>query len=187
MRPASSGGAAGEPSRGSIEGPGRDFVQSLFNVGSDTVWCPVENTPLNGVVFTRWFGPYGLQAAIAACHAQASTAADTVWRRIVAFCDALAQATASSIVGLNRAVAVAMAFGPEAGLEAVEDLLGEPALPSYPLLPVAKRMRRSTPAIHCRNRSRQFPARTTSAYKPARSGGSVGGRAEDGRKIPPQL
>jgi RNA polymerase sigma factor (sigma-70 family) len=80
-------------------------------------------------------GPYALQAAIAACHARAGTAAETDWRRITALYDALAQVAPSPIVELNRAVAVAMAFGPEAGLELVDRLVDEPALRTYHLLP----------------------------------------------------
>jgi RNA polymerase sigma factor (sigma-70 family) len=80
-------------------------------------------------------GPYALQAAIAACHARARTAAHTDWPRIAALYDALAELAPSPVVELNRAVAVAMAFGPEAGLELVDDLLGEPALQGYHLLP----------------------------------------------------
>ena len=80
-------------------------------------------------------GPYGIQAAIAACHAQAVTAEDTEWTRIVALYDALAQLTPSPIVELNRAVAVAMAFGPQAGLELVDTLHDEQALKNYHLLP----------------------------------------------------
>jgi RNA polymerase sigma factor (sigma-70 family) len=80
-------------------------------------------------------GPYGIQAAIAACHARAVTADDTEWTRIVALYDALAQLTPSPIVELNRAVAVAMAFGPQAGLELVDALNAEPSLKNYHLLP----------------------------------------------------
>jgi RNA polymerase sigma factor (sigma-70 family) len=80
-------------------------------------------------------GPYALQAAIAACHARARTAAETDWNRIVALYDALVELTQSPVVELNRAVAVSMAFGPAAGLELVEALVGEPALASYHLLP----------------------------------------------------
>src|SRR6266508_589013 len=80
-------------------------------------------------------GPYRLQAAIAACHAQARNPEDTDWERIAALYDALAQLTPSPIVELNRAVAVAMAFGPEAGLEIVDALTAEPSLKSYHLLP----------------------------------------------------
>jgi RNA polymerase sigma factor (sigma-70 family) len=80
-------------------------------------------------------GPYALQAAIAACHARALTAADTDWTAICALYDALAQLAPSPIVELNRAVAVAMAFGPAAGLALVDALRGEPLLQQYHLLP----------------------------------------------------
>jgi RNA polymerase sigma factor (sigma-70 family) len=80
-------------------------------------------------------GPYAVQAAIAACHARAPTAADTDWERIVALYDALAQIAPSPIVELNRAVAVSMAFGPAAALELVDELCAEPRLKSYALLP----------------------------------------------------
>jgi RNA polymerase sigma factor (sigma-70 family) len=80
-------------------------------------------------------GPYALQAAIAACHARARTAAETDWERIAALYEALAQLTPSPIVELNRAVAVAMAFGPEAGLELIDALMSEPSLKAYHLLP----------------------------------------------------
>lgn len=80
-------------------------------------------------------GPYGLQAAIAACHARARAAAETDWRRISALYDALAQLTPSAVVNLNRAVALAMAFGPAAGLELVDTLTSEPSLKAYHLLP----------------------------------------------------
>jgi predicted RNA polymerase sigma factor len=76
-----------------------------------------------------------LQAAIAACHAQARNPEDTNWERIAALYDALAQLTPSPIVELNRAVAVSMAFGPTAGLEIVDTLISEPSLKSYHLLP----------------------------------------------------
>jgi len=80
-------------------------------------------------------GPYALQAAIAACHARARTAEETDWPRIVALYDALAQLAPSPVVELNRAVAVAMAFGPGAGLELVDALVSEPTLRTYHLLP----------------------------------------------------
>jgi RNA polymerase sigma-70 factor (ECF subfamily) len=80
-------------------------------------------------------GTYALQAAIAACHAQARTAQETDWARIVALYDALAQLAPSPVVELNRAVAVAMAFGPAAGLELVNALSSEPSLENYHLLP----------------------------------------------------
>ncbi len=80
-------------------------------------------------------GPYALQAAIAACHAGAAVAEETDWVRIAALYAALAQAAPSPVVELNRAVAVAMAFGPEAGLKLVDELASEPSLKSYHLLP----------------------------------------------------
>jgi RNA polymerase sigma factor (sigma-70 family) len=80
-------------------------------------------------------GPYGLQAAIAACHARAIQAGETNWIRIAALYDALAQIAPSPVVELNRAVAVAMAFGPEAGLEMLEQIKDDPALSKYHLLP----------------------------------------------------
>jgi RNA polymerase sigma factor (sigma-70 family) len=80
-------------------------------------------------------GPYALQAAIAACHARARAAEDTDWERIAALYDALAQLVPSPVVELNRAVAVAMAFGPAAGLELVDALQGEPTLHGYHLMP----------------------------------------------------
>lgn len=83
-------------------------------------------------------GPYTLQAAIAACHARARRYDDTDWVRIVALYDALAQVTQSPVVELNRAVAMAMAFGPEAGLELVDELVDEPLLQGYHLLPAVR-------------------------------------------------
>jgi len=83
-------------------------------------------------------GPYALQAAIAACHARARTAAETDWTRIVALYDALAQLVPSPVVELNRAVAHGMAFGPAAGLELVDALGSEPSLKGYHLLPSAR-------------------------------------------------
>src|SRR6059036_3097063 len=83
-------------------------------------------------------GPYALQAGIAACHARATTPADTDWARIVALYDAVAQLAPSPVVELNRAVAVGMAFGPAAGLGLVHALVGEPSLKSYHLLPAVR-------------------------------------------------
>jgi RNA polymerase sigma-70 factor, ECF subfamily len=80
-------------------------------------------------------GPYALQAAIAACHARARTFEETDWPRIAALYDALAQLTPSPVVELNRAVALAYAFGPAAGLEIVDGLVAEPSLAEYHLLP----------------------------------------------------
>ena len=80
-------------------------------------------------------GPYALQAAIAACHARARTPEQTDWAAIAALYDALAQIAPSPVVELNRAVALAMAFGPAAGLELVDALTAEPSLKGYHLLP----------------------------------------------------
>jgi RNA polymerase sigma factor (sigma-70 family) len=80
-------------------------------------------------------GPYALQAAIAACHARARAPAETDWTRIAALYEALARLVPSPIVELNRAVALAMAFGPAVGLELVDTLTGEPSLKAYHLLP----------------------------------------------------
>jgi predicted RNA polymerase sigma factor len=80
-------------------------------------------------------GAYGLQAAIAACHARARTAEETDWVRIAALYDALAQLAPSPIIELNRAVALGIAFGPEAGLELLDAIVDEPALRGYHLLP----------------------------------------------------
>jgi len=80
-------------------------------------------------------GPYLLQAAIAACHARARTAEETDWSRIVSLYDKLARVAPSPIVELNRAVAISMASGPAAGLQAVDALASDPVLENYHLLP----------------------------------------------------
>ncbi|CAM2142279.1 RNA polymerase sigma-70 factor, ECF subfamily [Pararobbsia alpina] len=80
-------------------------------------------------------GPYTLQAALAACHARANTPEETDWNQIVALYDALAQIAPSPVVALNRAVAVGMAFGPQAGLDCVDALVDDPALSRYHWLP----------------------------------------------------
>lgn len=100
---------------------------------------------------SRALGPYALQAAIAACHARAASAGDTDWPRIAALYDALAAVAPSPVVELNRAVAVAQAFGPEAGLAIVEALLTDAALKHYHWLPAVRgdllaRLGRSTEA-----------------------------------------
>ena len=83
-------------------------------------------------------GPYALQAAIAACHARALTAAETDWRQIAELYQVLAARAPSPIVELNRAVAVGMAFGPAAGLELLDTLAGDPVLQQYHLLPAVR-------------------------------------------------
>ncbi|HEY9514256.1 MAG TPA: RNA polymerase sigma factor [Gemmatimonadaceae bacterium] len=83
-------------------------------------------------------GPYSLQAAIAACHARARVPEETDWARIAALYDALAQLAPSPVVELNRAVAIAMTFGPEAGLAIADALTSEPSLERYHLLPAVR-------------------------------------------------
>jgi predicted RNA polymerase sigma factor len=83
-------------------------------------------------------GSYALQAAIAACHARARTPDETDWNRIAALYDELARLTPSPVVELNRAVAVAMARGPEAGLALVDALTRDAALRNYHLLPTVR-------------------------------------------------
>lgn len=80
-------------------------------------------------------GPYALQAAIAACHARARTPEETDWHQIAILYYALSERTPSPIIELNRAVAVGMAFGPEAGLRLADALVEEPSLARYHLLP----------------------------------------------------
>jgi len=80
-------------------------------------------------------GPYVLQAAIAACHARARSAEQTDWAQIVGLYTKLGEVTPSPVVELNRAVALAMLFGPEAGLNVVDALTADPALKTYHLLP----------------------------------------------------
>jgi RNA polymerase sigma factor (sigma-70 family) len=80
-------------------------------------------------------GPYTLQAQIAACHARARSGEDTDWKRIAAIYAALAQRQPSPIVELNRAVALAMAFGPQAGLDLIDEIVAEPSLAKYHRLP----------------------------------------------------
>jgi RNA polymerase sigma factor (sigma-70 family) len=83
-------------------------------------------------------GPYALQAALAACHARATSPADTDWPRIAALYDRLRAVMPSPVVALNRAVAHSMAFGPEAGLQLLDEISGEAALRNYAPLPAAR-------------------------------------------------
>lgn len=83
-------------------------------------------------------GPYGLQAAIAACHARALTADATDWERIAGLYDLLAKVAPSPVIELNRAVAISMAFGPQAALDLVEQLTSAPSLKDYHLLPAVR-------------------------------------------------
>jgi RNA polymerase sigma factor (sigma-70 family) len=86
----------------------------------------------------RPVGPYVLQAAIAACHAQARRAEDTDWAKIASLYETILHVAPSPVVRLNHAVAVSMTRGPEAGLGIVDELTGDSALPSYHLLPVVR-------------------------------------------------
>ncbi|NOK08950.1 RNA polymerase sigma factor [Corallococcus exercitus] len=83
-------------------------------------------------------GPYVLQASIAACHARARTPEETDWQRIAALYAVLARLMPTPVVELNRAVALSMAFGPAVGLELVEQLVAEPSLKHYHLLPAVR-------------------------------------------------
>ena len=120
-------------------GPGGEPVLLLDQERSRWDWALVERglAALEHAerLSSGTLGPYALQAAIAACRARARTPEQTDWERIVALYDALAELTGSPVVELNRAVALAMAFGPETGLELVDELAGEPALKGYHLLP----------------------------------------------------
>jgi RNA polymerase sigma-70 factor (ECF subfamily) len=93
---------------------------------------------LTRAIGTRRFGPYTIQAAIAAAHADAPSAGETDWGQIVALYDVLQQLTPSPIVALNRAVAVTMRDGPAAGLKLLEVILAEPELAEYHLAHAAK-------------------------------------------------
>ncbi len=105
---------------------------------------------------SRRFGPYTLQAAIAAVHAEAPTAAATDWAQIVGLYDVLARADASPVVGLNRAVAVAMRDGPAAGLALIDAILARGDLADYHLAHSAR-------AELCRRLGRTAEARTSYA------------------------
>jgi RNA polymerase sigma factor (sigma-70 family) len=111
-----------------------------------------EETPFSTSTPAPKPGPYTLQAAIAACHARAATPETTDWLRIAALYNALAQTTPSPIIELNRAVAVSMAQGPQAGLDIVDALTKEPSLKNYHLLPSVRgdlltKLNRPTEAI----------------------------------------
>ena len=128
-------------------------------------------------------GPYALQAAIAACHATARTPADTNWPAIVALYDQLVRVTPSPIIELNRAVAVSMASGPQAGLDLVDALAHVPTLKTYHLVPAvrgsipgaASPYGRSTRRVRASGCARRERARTGAAPRPgARPGQRVG-------------
>ncbi|MGC2342385.1 MAG: RNA polymerase sigma factor [Methyloceanibacter sp.] len=95
----------------------------------------IDRATIRARILGRASGPYLLQASVAACHARARTAEQTDWATIVGLYEKLAELTPSPIVELNRAVALAMLFGPAAGLELVDILMSEPALKTYHLLP----------------------------------------------------
>jgi RNA polymerase sigma-70 factor (ECF subfamily) len=108
---------------------------------------------LDGALRFGRFGPYQLQAAIAACHASAADADDTDWSEIAALYGSLVRLAPSPVVELNRAVAVAMSEGPEAGLRLVDDLRGSGRLEGYHLLEATRadllrRMGRRTEAAN---------------------------------------
>jgi RNA polymerase sigma-70 factor (ECF subfamily) len=105
-------------------------------------------------LLTRRFGPYTLQAAIAAVHAEARTAAETDWRQIVALYNLLARIEPSPVIELNRAVAVAMRDGPEAGLVLIDALLAKGELGDYHLAHSAR-------ADFCRRLGRTAEARVS--------------------------
>ena len=131
-------------------------------------------------------GPYVLQAEIAACHARARTPEETDWPRIVTLYAALAQLAPSPVVELNRAVAVAMAFGPAAGLELVDALTVGRSLENYHLLPSVRgdllqklsRLRRSSGRVRARGIAN--PQRTRAQAAP-RARPSVRGRLNAAR------
>jgi RNA polymerase sigma-70 factor (ECF subfamily) len=97
-----------------------------------------EAIPLVEEALRQGAGAYGIQAAIAALHCQASRAEDTDWRQIVGLYDRLALLQPSPVVALNRAVALAMANGPQAGLEIIEQLAAAEDLEEYHLLHAAR-------------------------------------------------
>ena len=148
-------------------------------------------------------GTYTLQAAIAACHARARTPEDTDWSRIAELYAALADRTASPVVELNRAVAVAMASGPADGLAVVDTLAGVPALQGYHLLPsvrgdlLAKLDRHDeargefarAAALTRNDRERavllQRAAASADAHRPERRGGRKDGRHDEPALAPP--
>ncbi|HEV3426893.1 MAG TPA: DUF6596 domain-containing protein, partial [Paraburkholderia sp.] len=101
-------------------------------------FAALERAQQCAVAASGALGPYALQAALAACHAAAPSAAQTDWARIVSLYDALLRLDPSPVVRLNRAVAVGMAQGPQAALALVEALSEEAALRQYPWLPAVR-------------------------------------------------
>ena len=127
LRAAHGRGRAADPAAGS--GPGALGSRAHRSRAGGPRACPRDADALGAER-----GPYALQAAIAACHARARTAAETDWRHIVALYDALALRVPSPVVELNRAVAVGMAFGAAAALPLVDALAQEPTLQRYHLM-----------------------------------------------------
>ena len=112
----------------------------------------------------RRFGPYSLQAAIPAVHAEARTAAETDWGQIVGLYDVLPKADPSPVVELNRAAAIAMRDGPAAGLVLIDAILGRGELDDYHLGSLGSRRSLPTAGPHCRCRGRlRARARTDEA------------------------
>jgi RNA polymerase sigma-70 factor (ECF subfamily) len=128
--------------------------RSLWDRATIEAACTIPDRAVRG----RRPGPYQLLAAIAACHAQAPTAADTDWREIAALYQRLNELSPSPVVALNRAVAVAMDHGPAAGLALVDELERQRALPDYYLVPATRadllrRMDRNTEAAAAYSRA----------------------------------
>jgi RNA polymerase sigma-70 factor, ECF subfamily len=150
--------------------------RSRWNGGAIAEGCALAEAALS----QRGFGAYALQAAIAAVHAEAPTAAATDWPQIVGLYDALLRVEPSPVVALNRAVAVGMRDGPEAGLALIEPLLSLPALADYHAAPAAaadlcrRAGRRHEAAAHYRvaaSLARQEPERRFLLSRLAEMGG----------------
>src|SRR5262249_59436260 len=114
------------------------------------------NSHLERALASPLIGPYTIQAAIAATHADAGTPADTDWNQIIALYDALLRIEPSPIVALNQAVAVAMRDGPAAGLDLIDDILASGDLADYHLAHAAR-------ADLCRRLGRLADARASHA------------------------
>ncbi|WP_250509133.1 sigma-70 family RNA polymerase sigma factor [Caballeronia sp. GACF4] len=122
-------------------------------------------------------GVYALQAALAACHARAPSADATDWLMIVALYDALMQTAPTPVVELNRAVAVSMAYGPQAALDIVDDLRKEPALRTYPWLPSVRADLLAK--LGRKDEAREEFARAAALTRNAREQAFLLGRAEE--------
>lgn len=122
-------------------------------------------------------GVYAVQAALAACHARAPSADATDWLMIVALYDALMQTAPTPVVELNRAVAVSMAYGPQAALDIVDDLRKEPALRTYPWLPSVRADLLAK--LGRKDEAREEFARAAALTRNAREQAFLLGRAEE--------